>query len=165
MRPSNCKKKMYGCIFVSCKDKVCYKCNPFETIPFLCNTHKREVLKYYAKIRNTNQVIRKNKMCNFKQWRMFEKQFDIIRWPEFLMEYSSVLRKNPIHKFINNRYLHYFNFFIAVPESLKSKYRSVILEEEHISDSDEIDDNTEAICSIWNPYVNTIYPLHKDRDY
>ncbi len=83
------------------------------------------------------------------------------------MEYSSVIRKhrNHIKKFINKRYLHYFNFFIAVSDILKHKYRRIVLEEEILSDSDDIDDEKDPVCTLWNPYVNTIYPLHRDRDY
>lgn len=167
MRPSSCNARMYPCVFVNCDNKVCYKCFPGESFPYLCTEHRKIILKFYLKMKEKCPFLNQKKMFNFKQWRFYEKYFPIKRWPVFLMEYSVILRKyeNSVRKYINKRYLHYFDFFIAVPDCIKSEYHNIILEEEWISDQDDVDDENDTAVEIWNPYLNAIFPLHKDRDY
>ncbi len=167
MKPSSCQAEVYPCVFVNCDNKVCYKCSPGESFPYLCTNHRRDVLKFYLKMRKKYPLLAKNKFFNFKQWRIYERHFSIIRWPLFLMEYAVILRKYnvPIRKYVNKRYLHYFDYFISIPDNLKTEYRNIVLEEEWISDNDDINDEEEIVCRYWNPDLNAVFPLHGDRDY
>lgn len=167
MKPNTCQAEVYPCVFVKCDNKVCYTCSPGESFPYLCTIHRREVLKFYLKMKTKYPLLSKNKFFNFKQYRIYERHFPIIRWPLFLMEYSIILQKynTPIRKYVNKRYLHYFDYFISIPDGLKSEYRNIILEEEWISDNDDIDDDEEIVCRYWNPDLNAVFPLHIDRDY
>lgn len=167
MKPSTCLERMYPCVFVNCENKVCYKCAPSESFPYLCTQHRRVVLKFYLKMKSKYPLLKQNKMFNFKQWRIYERHFPILRWPLFLLEYAMILQKysTAIRKYVNNRYIHYFDYFISIPDILKSEYQNIVLEEEWISDNDDIDDDTDVVCSIWNPDMNVVFPLHGDRDY
>lgn len=73
-------------------------------------------------------------MFNIKQWRIYERHFPIIRWPLFLMEYAIILQKYsvPIRNYVNNRCVQYFDYFISIPDILKSEYQNIILEEDWI---------------------------------
>lgn len=166
MKPSTCKSKQYPCIFRTCKEKVCFTCHPDEDLPYICIKHRIDVLEYLAKNNAKKEQLRKGKLYNFKQWRLFQRMFPVYRWSIFLLMYKKVLKKysNILLPNISKRYRHYFNAYVNVPESLTKSYQEFVLEEEIISDDDDFT-NDRIVARGWNP-IHSIYTIpHKDRDY
>lgn len=106
-------------------------------------------------------------LCNFKEWKKYEKLFGLIRWPVFLICYRRMLRriKRIFLPKISVRYLHYYKYYISnrpVDPDIDEPY---LLEEEIISDS-EPDDEVDKPVLYWDPTeFNHTLPLHSDSDY
>lgn len=170
MKPNACNEETYPCIFIGCLDRCCYHCGG-ATIPFICRRHSKKVAKYYRKKKLPNYFRKDITLCNFKEWRQYEKKFRLIRWPSFIIAYRKILKrfKKIFVPKISVRYKHYYHFFLNhyqnEDESVDEEYEPYYLEEELLSDSEPDDDNDKQVL-YWHPLENVrTMPFHKDRDY
>lgn len=165
MKPINCNTEQYPCIFMHCCERVCYTCNPDESIQYICTLHTKRILEYLTRTKNKSICEVGSKIYNYEAWRKFQRFFPIYRWNVFLLLYRNIFKKHS-SKFapnISKRYWHYFDAFVSVPEQLIESYKSSKLEEDYLYDDD--DSPEDLVARYWSPLYFGTTKYHKDRDY